>query len=44
MDQLVADLGGQFGRDYGVVLRAVLFAGYRLQAREIAGITAGTVR
>ncbi len=25
-DQLVADLGGQFHRDYGVVLRGVLFA------------------
>jgi hypothetical protein len=25
-EQLVQDLGGQFHRDYGVVLRAVLFA------------------
>jgi hypothetical protein len=42
--QLVADLGGQFHPDYGVVLRAVLFAVDRHQAREITGVTAGAVR
>jgi hypothetical protein len=44
MNQLVADLGGQFHPDYGVVLRAVLFAVDRHQAREITTITAGTIR
>jgi hypothetical protein len=44
MNQLVADLGGQFSPDYGVVLRAVLFAVDRHQAREITRITAGTIR
>ena len=42
-DQLLTDLGGQFHPDYGVVLRAVLFALDRHQAREITGITAGTI-
>jgi hypothetical protein len=37
--QLVADLGGQFNRDYGPVLRAVLFAADRHRARDITGIT-----
>jgi hypothetical protein len=43
-DQLLADLGCQFHPDYGVVLRAVLFAVDRHQAREITGVTAGTIR
>ena len=43
-DQLLADLGGQFHPDYGAVLRAVLFAVDRHKAREIAGVTAGTVQ
>jgi len=36
--QLVAALGGQFHRDYGPVLRAVLFAADRHRARSITGI------
>jgi len=36
--QLVAALGGQFRPDYGPVLRAVLFAADRHQARGITGI------
>jgi hypothetical protein len=44
MDQLVADLGGQFHPDYDVVLRAAPFAVDRRQAQEITGITAGTLR
>jgi hypothetical protein len=43
-DQLLTDLGCQFHPDYGVVLRAVLFAVDRHQAREITGVTAGTIR
>ena len=39
--QLVAALGGQFHRDYGPVLRAVLFATDRHRARGITGIVAG---
>jgi len=38
-EQLVAELGGQFHRDYGPVLRAVLFADDRHRARNITGIT-----
>ena len=37
--QLVAELGSQFHPDYGPVLRAVLFAADRHQARSITGIT-----
>jgi len=36
---LMAAVGGQFHRDYGVVLRAVLFAVDRHRAREVTGIT-----
>ena len=36
--QLVAELGGQFHRDYGPVMRAVLFAADRHQVRSITGI------
>ena len=36
--QLVADLGGQFHRDYAPVLRAVLFAADRHRAQVITGI------
>ena len=43
-DQLLADLGGQFHPDDGVVLRAVLFALDRHQARRFTGVTAGAVR
>jgi hypothetical protein len=37
-EQLVAVLGGQFHRDYGMVLRGLLFAVDRHRAREITGI------
>jgi len=39
-DELVTAVGHQFHRDYGVVLRAVLFAVDRHRAREVTGITA----
>ena len=39
--QLTAALGGQFHRDYGPVLRAVLFAVDRHQARNITGVING---
>lgn len=38
-DELVAAIGHQFHRDYGVVLRAVLFALDRRRAREATGVT-----
>jgi len=37
-EQLVADLGSQFHKDYGVVLRAVLFAVDSHGARVSAGV------
>ena len=40
-DELVAAVGRQFHRDYGVVLRAVLFAVDRHRAHEVTGITTG---
>jgi hypothetical protein len=40
-DELVAAVGRQFHQDYGVVLRAVLFALDRHRAREMTGIAAG---
>ena len=44
-EQLIAALGGQFHRDYGPVLRAVLSAADRHRAREVtAVITGGAVR
>ncbi len=36
-EDLIAAIGGQFHRDYGAVLRAVLVAVDRHQAREITG-------
>ena len=36
--QLVAEIGHQFHRDYGPVLRTVLFAADRHRARDITGI------
>jgi hypothetical protein len=36
-EELIAAVGRQFHRDYGVVLRAVLFAVDRHRAREITG-------
>jgi hypothetical protein len=39
--QLTAALGGQFHPDYGPVLRAVLFAVDRHQARNITGVITG---
>ena len=41
-DQLVAALGDGFHRDYGPVLRALLFAADRHRARAITGITGPT--
>ena len=40
-DELVAAIGGQFHRHYGVVLRAVLFALDRRRARELTGTSTG---
>ena len=40
-DELVAAVGRQFHPDYGVVLRAVLFALDRHRAREVTGIATG---
>lgn len=40
-EELVAAIGCQFHQDYGVVLRAVLFAVDRHCAREITGRAAG---
>jgi hypothetical protein len=37
-EHLIAALGRQFHRDYGVVLRGLLFATDRHRAREITGI------
>lgn len=39
-EDLIADVGHQFHRDYSVVLRAVLFAVDRHRAREITGAAA----
>ncbi len=36
-EDLIAAIGGQFHRDYGAVLRAVLVAVDRHRAREITG-------
>jgi hypothetical protein len=38
-EELLAALGHRFHRDYGVVLRAVLFAVDRHRARQVIGIT-----
>ena len=40
-DELVGAVGRQFHPDYGVVLRAVLFAVDRHRAREVTGIDLG---
>ena len=40
-DELVAAVGRQFHPDYGVVLRAVLFAVDRHRAHEVTGIATG---
>jgi len=39
-EELLAAIGHHFHRDYGVVLRAVLFAVDRHRARQITGIRA----
>ena len=39
-EELLAAVGHEFHRDYGVVLRAVLFAVDRHRARQITGIPA----
>lgn len=38
-EELVTAVGHQFDPDYGVVLRAVLFAVDRRRARQITGVT-----
>jgi hypothetical protein len=37
-EDLIAAIGGQFDRDYGVVLRAVLFAVDRYRVCRVTGI------
>ena len=39
-EELLAAIGHQFHRDYGVALRAVLFAVDRHRARRVTGISA----
>ena len=39
-EDLLAAIGHQFHRDYGVVLRAMLFAVDRRRARQVTGIPA----
>jgi hypothetical protein len=39
-EELIAATGHRFHRDYGVVLRAVLFAVDRHRARQVTGLTA----
>jgi hypothetical protein len=39
-EELIAAIGHRFHRDYGVVLRAVLFAVDRRRARQVTGLTA----
>ena len=39
-EELLAAIGDQFQYDYGVVLRAVLFAVERHRARRVTGISA----
>jgi hypothetical protein len=39
-EEMLAAIGRQFHRDYGVVLRAVLFAVDRHRARQVTGIPA----
>ena len=43
-EELLAAMSHQFHRDYGVVLRAVLFAVDRHRARQVTGIPAGEQR
>jgi hypothetical protein len=38
-EELVAAIGHELRRDYGVVLRALLFVGARHRARQVTGIT-----
>jgi len=42
-EELVAAIGHQFHPDYGVVLRALLFAADRHQAHQVTGATGSTV-
>jgi hypothetical protein len=39
-ENLIGAIGHQFHRDYGVVLRAVLFAVDRHRARQLTGVSA----
>ena len=43
-EELLAAIGHQLHRDYGVVLRAVLFAVDRHRARQVTGTPAGEQR
>jgi hypothetical protein len=43
-EDLISAIGHQFHRDYGIVLRAVLFAVDRHQARGITGTAAEPFR
>ena len=43
-EDLIAAIGHQFHRDYGAVLRAVLFAVDRHRARQVIGIRADEQR
>ena len=43
-EELLTAVGHRFHRDYGVVLRAVLFAVDRHRARQVTGIPAGEQR
>jgi hypothetical protein len=42
-DELVAAVGRHFHLDYAVVLRTMLFAVDRHRAREVTGLTAGSL-
>jgi len=42
--EMLAAIGRQFRPDYGVVLRAVLFAVDRHRARQVTGLPAATAR
>jgi hypothetical protein len=43
-EALISAIGHQFHRDYGIVLRAVLFAVDRHRARQITGAAAEVLR
>jgi hypothetical protein len=43
-DQLIAEIGDRFHKDYGPVLRSVLITVDRHRARQITGISGETAR